>query len=313
MSPPAAGADEPYEFGWVRSPTGYEWVSDVTTDSRLTSGRRDMWLVPVAGDTSTRNERFEIPLLETEPLFRTFADIYSRHSPDDSVGLMESFRSFANRYGWLYVQELHSVRSDEEPDRPRLGESFTHWKAELWMFAPLVVLWDDVLGAGALGAGKLAARIYWRSRTAGRRVATLRWHDHWSQTEQDIAVETSSLSSELFRWLEEKPLVHPALHYLSRMVNNHLSSGIVPRIALPHAGTRAPHMRGTLAPKSLLQAMYLQLYWEIIGERRSRRCQECRQHFDATTRRSDAQTCSDRCRVRRHERAEREKRAVLAD
>lgn len=245
--------------------------------------------------------------LKSEPaLFRTFASL--RDAED-------VFATFAGRYGDLYDGD-HLVRDgkvlsqddglDEGPGFDGVGNTFAVWKAHRGLLAFALRLWDalnegrarDVIGTDLV----LKATPDDDIDDPARRLP-MRIQGRIGELLVDLGAHPSAIPAlgGAYSWLgyasktsSPEAIVRSALATLITEMCGSVD------VAMEVSSAQPGGLRLTFEVSSLIGAMWLQFALAVDGNREYRSCPVCGEWWDSTETRSDRQTCSDRCRKRRH-------------
>jgi len=250
------------------------------------------------------NETYR-PLRSKSALFRTFASLPDRES---------AFAEFAGSYGDLYdpdylVRDGRVLSPDDGLNESQgfdgLGNALAVWKAHRRLLAFALRLWD------ALSEGRA------RDVIGTDLVLTPTPRDN-EESAQQPAMRIQGRIGTMLVDLGAHPSAIPTvggeygwLGYASRtsspdvIVQSALATLITEMcgsvdVAMEISSAQPRGLRLTFEVSSLIGAMWLQFALAVDGNRKYRACPECGEWWDATETRSDRQTCSDRCRKRRH-------------
>lgn len=250
------------------------------------------------------NETYR-PLKSKPALFRTFASLPDRE---------EAFATFAGSYGDLYdpdylVRDGRVLSSDDGLDEGQgfdgLGNTLSVWRAHRRLLAFALRLWDalsegrarDVIGTD------LVLTPTPRDTEGSARQPSLKIQGRIGKMLVDLGAHPSAIPSlgGEYGWLayaskasSPEAMVQAALATLITEMCGSVDVAMEVRSAQPGG------LRLTFEVSSLIGAMWLQFALAVDGNRRFRCCPECGEWWDVTEARSDRQTCSDRCRKRRH-------------
>lgn len=250
------------------------------------------------------NETYR-PLKSELALFRTFASLTDRE---------EAFAKFAGTYGDLYdpdylVRDGRVLTSDDGLDESQgfdgLGNALAVWRAHRRLLAFALRLWD-ALSAGrardVIGTDLVLTPTPLDKDDAARQ-PSLRIQGRIGKMFVDLGADPSAIPTRggEYVWLgyatkasSPEAIVQSALATLITEMCGSVD------VAMEVSGAQPGGMRLTFEVSSLVGAMWLQFALAVDGNRRYRSCPECGEWWDATETRSDRQTCSDRCRKRRH-------------
>ena len=244
--------------------------------------------------------------LKSEPaLFRTFASLSDRE---------ETFATFASGYGDLYdpdylVRDGRVLSPDDGLEGGQgfdgLGNKLAVWRAHRRLLAFALRLWDalsegcarDVIGTD------LVLTPAPRDNGDSARQSTMRIQGRIGKMLVDLGAHPSAIPTRggEYGWLgyaskasSPEAIVQSALATLITEMCGSVD------VAMEVSGAQPGGLRLTFEVSSLIGAMWLQFALAVDGNRRYRSCPECGEWWDATETRSDRQTCSDRCRKRRH-------------
>jgi hypothetical protein len=217
--------------------------------------------------TGSNRKRHYGPLRRNPALHRTFCEI------SDDGKILE----FAATYGFLGYSSSRRIRKkDGSPGGLLVAESLDRWKSELTGMKRLIHLWELVQNKRYALLEALVSR-----EDDGLHMVLDRRRDIIAGPDSPVTRQWGT---------GDRATEEAALCYLADCINRKVAAGVNAR-ALPHYQKRI-----YLSPGSLLSAMWLMFFWEVIGEIRPHRCRMCGAWFDP--RRSTRKTCSDRCRKR---------------
>jgi hypothetical protein len=246
------------------------------------------------------------PLKSELALFRTFASL-----PDTE----DAFAAFAGRYGDLYDADYlvrngrvlsHDDGLDEGSGFDGVGNTFAVWRAHRGLLAFALRLWDalnegrsrDVIGADLV----LTATPDGVIDDSARRPC-MRIKGRIGKLQLALGVHPSAIPAigGEYSWLgyaskssSPDAILRSALATLITEMCGSVD------VAMEVSSAQAGGLRLTFEVSSLIGAMWLQFALAVDGNREYRSCPECGEWWDSTETRSDRQTCSDRCRKRRH-------------
>lgn len=260
----------PFEFSWNTCPDGYEWKR---------ADKNSPWtLVPASLRVEERR-----PLESNSGLFLSF-------SKQD--GTKESFKQFAQENGLLQSRLADSSH----------GEELVYWIEAFSTMRDVVSLWEAIESANI---ETLKKRI-----TAERGVLSCETYPDFIKRRGRVTYGGSYVlmlgayrgqEPDQFEYLNAARVV---LVYEINLGLRDLYESTKPMIIL----TRNSDLQLTLAPETLLAAMWLQLAQAASSHYALKLCPGCRNYFTAGAgnnprsgavgRRADAKVCSEACRKR---------------
>jgi hypothetical protein len=250
------------------------------------------------------NETYR-PLRSDSALFRAFASLPDRE---------DAFAAFARCYGDLYdpdylVRDGRVLSPDDGLDEGQgyegLGNALAVWRAHRRLLAFALRLWDALSEGRAhevIGTDLVLSPVA-RDGDDPTRQPSMRIQGRIGKMLVDLGAHPSAIPTfgREYGWLgyasrasSPEATVQSALATLITEM-----CGSV-HVAMEVGSGRPGGLRLTFEVSSLIGAMWLQFALAVDGNRRYRSCPECGEWWDATETRSDRQTCSDRCRKRRH-------------
>lgn len=225
----------------------------------------DEWLVPrIPEDTCAESGNpFDTPCLH-----RKFPIVLQ--GSDD---LLE----FAGAWGWLTPQPVHLFDCSIAGPRPLLfGESVSEWQIAAIHMQRAIHMWDAI-------------------RSHNSRL--LRKFVHWAGNEArvdfvDGPVQGFRITENYSSILRTGDLIGPALVWLGETITGHLHAAVSPAFQFDTSLSLQPQVR----VDSLLSALWLQLYSEIVSHKRlpvKCKAPDCPRWFTAI--RSTKEFCSEKC------------------
>jgi hypothetical protein len=297
-----ASTRSPIRYRWFRAEAGYGWMPVKLAASSLIEGGKRVrlrsqgdWLL-VEQDRSERNpvRRFYEPPQE---LFETFAKLGES---------MEEIKAFADMFGQLGFETGRGKLGFEDDAVSGInwhGEQLSSWQQAIAQMRDVVALWRALLKARDGETDELSLYVDWDPGWDGDRgrVSVFRNPRHknagagWRSWFGDH-------TDGVFRTSVRGDLIRPAEEFLREELIQHLSSSISVGFDRSEANKKLVRWFG---PKSLLDLMWLQFADALTGEVEFRPCKHCgrliRISPDADGSRTHKLTCSDKCRVQRHQ------------
>lgn len=247
---------------WDRSNAGYEWHTDEG-------------VVRLIEKAETTNYVCYEPL-SIPTLFLQFAEL----NPDDSNSLLQ----FANKYGPLCIPASVTPVMSSPP-----GETLEFWQTELIGIKNLVNLWQ---WQKTNNLAMLNQVITWE-RSQGESPPAV-WYA-FNDEEPQLVTEHPSILSRF------KPgdVLFPALHLIANTVMGKLRDWPVdPFLFVTPQGELVQRF----VPKTLLAAIWFQVFQAVSGEKRFKRCDVCQLWEDVTDKKATWRRhteCATRERMRK--------------
>ena len=251
------------------------------------------------------NETYR-PLKSEPALFRAFASLPDRE---------DAFAAFARSYGDLYdpdylVRDGRVLSPDDGLDEGQgfdgLGNALTVWRAHRRLLAFALRLWDALNEGRArdvIGTDLVLTPTPRRQRGTHASALDANPGSHRDdaggsrsppERDSDPRRRIRLARLRLERTSSPETTVQSALATLITEMCGSVD------VAMEISSAQPGALRLTFEVSSLIGAMWLQFALAVDGNRKYRSCPECGEWWDATETRSDRQTCSDRCRKRRH-------------
>jgi len=255
------------------------------------------WLVTVE---PRPHVRLYFPLEEEPGLYRKFARL--RFDQD-------SILRFANHYGELGAQTVPLKgppwRAGQLETRYYEGESLHRWRLEIQEMRDTLELWDSLGGRdGEPDIRRLKQLIVWNGEYVWYLPGGFKAHrEFYSKYDrplgpselddvirdfgravfyQTLIAGPGSQDWFLKEWLAKHDVIGPARQQLAVTINRKLRGSVSPLVQLLGKPNQGQTLHTTLVPRTLLAAMWLQLYFDITGKRRLKQCIICGTYFDAT-------------------------------
>jgi hypothetical protein len=299
-------ANDVFDFRWSVPEDGYRWVQACVYVTQGEASRLEdvsRWVLTSGLATGMHYRKWQYaPLQNNSGLFRTFAQLPMENR--------DAILEFANRYGQLGIGRLTDieVEQDQKIVAGFWGETWEDWKQAIEEMRRAVEVWRLVDARDRVGLSRLIRRknelwIY-DSHPELRDV----------ETPEAFAVPPPGRVSEkidpVLDLFTPDDVFTPAEFLVQRWINQHLKGRATPQLRYdPDRGRRVLQ----IIPESLLSAMWLQFARWIDGDRKFRRCKECGEWFEISTKgdgfRVNREFCSDRCKSKdyrdRKQRAQR--------
>ena len=277
------------EFKWNVPRRGYRWELGEESDA-FSEGEHLLVLTDGYPYGISRSMARQIrPLQMDLALHRNFAEV-----PPER----ESILVFANEYGRLggkkeiEVEILHP-RNPEGHIRVT-GESFKAWRKEIDEIGKAIRAWDTV----ASDEGETLPLLFCDAcREFYFDQAQADEGEFNGDTEAGF-IDYETLPPEYREQISLGDFFHPAVFYVTNAVERHLTSSLLLLDITPSPNEK-DKLRTSVAPDSLLAAMWCLFAVEIQQGVKYQKCRQCGKWFlqDATAGRP-RMYCSDTCRVR---------------
>jgi hypothetical protein len=307
------------DFVWTVNVGGYRWVRARPLslgDAVDEEAPEADYLVeqPADGKTGYKVRSYQ-PLIDEPALFLTFAALES--SP-------EQIRDFATRFGllgdnltqtiadagrqWGDMTVSHTVNGHEIVHRVGLGELLSDWRQELRDMREAVEIWH-MAEAGD--------------------TTSLSRHIRWSDDKKAVGYESDPArpiaapyhakllaSPEHGAWaldvLPPGDVIGPALLFVQRVINEHLSPRASPQLSWD---VRRGRPRLQVKPVGLIGALWLQFAQAVHGQVEYRSCRECGKWFEIhpDIARSNRLFCSTACRSKAYRKRQEQARRLHAE
>lgn len=277
--------NEEYNADWFVPVHGYQWKQPTSKKTEQT----DDWILSEAiSPTETRGLRKakdkRIDLLDLPAgLFLLFAHLDPTR---------EGIQQFANQYGLLGLSANEQVNERETSSQPasRKGESLGEWRQQVEEMKDVVTLWD------ALQENDRQALGFHLHREATK--------PHFEQSPSTDGKETTYTVyfTSFCNWNMADDPVLPAANLVAKLVNKHLEP-VKHSLQLrpdPKLGEDSLKLAPRFMPKTLYQAIWIQLAAAIAEGRSLKKCVECTRWFAVNPKapQTKLEFCSDACRVR---------------
>ena len=263
---------DPFIFQWARNTAGYEWVNG--------SYDEDVHLIP-RDEPGMGIDVYEPPI----GLFLEFADLSANK---------KAIQEFASHYGDLFnsyglsdlaIPESWMREQSHTFQKWPAGQSLEAWKTDIGDMRNLVAFWDDIRHKRLTNLKKIIKRT--------DRDISYSINGRW------VLLEHSDFDWRVYRFAP-KDILLPAKFALQAEINRRLRA---PRTLTFSrlAFTPENDQRIIFRPSNLLAGLWLQFAQAVTGKFRLRECAFCRKPFQIGPggRKSNAQTCSDKCKLAR--------------
>jgi hypothetical protein len=233
------------------------------------------------------------PLVDTPDLFLKFARL---HGADDAVGAM---------VGW--VRAYGALGHGERPYQPGSPQQYRQFWDAVDEAASVLAKYEAVLNDDEDKAESLCLEKFPFGGSAGRLVKNLR------DIPPDLALEiVTETTAETVEKACDGDYLRYALETATEAVEYMVRNYCVPSLRVEDGSRDASGVTAGWDFKSLLGAMYLQMYWLMASGSELARCEYCglllslaRPNPEGRKRRSDRRFCGDACR-QAHHRAKKE-------
>lgn len=276
-----APSEQPLEetkFEWYVFEDKFEWRRCTVKDGLTLS-----FLCPKRGGCG----RIAYDPLAHAELFDRFSRLYSP----------ESIVAFADQYGWLGLDGNYGPEFDG-----CFGEDLGQWMHQISEMRIVLELWD-LIQANDVRA--LKEFIHWREGYVefccrllqGGEIRGVQRTPKTGFRYEVIA--HSHLYGRHFATWKRGEVSRPATLFVTNIVNNALRGQISSVAVLDSDGTLTPYYN----PTCLLAALWLQIYQQITGQTKFRRCGICGNRMDVTKNRRHKrvhESCSHRMRMQRY-------------
>lgn len=267
-------------FEWKRPLAGHTWFDK----SGQNTDENKLFLIPKTGGSFAYGQGYIgiNPMSERE-LFRKFANLKANQ---------DSIRKFADKYGWLGV--------DEELNGSLWGESIIKWKTHIREMQNLLEIWECV-GTEPPDVLRLEQLIK-VDRTGAR--------EHWfyplpeGKMDSIISIEEGEYqaiwnrSSPSEALVKQHGIVGAAWVFLVWTMNRYLHDSVAPNLYYLSTGLGVTLK---LRPRRLLGALWLQFAQTITHTRSFTRCEVCGSFIALEKgRRKTRRYCGSACRARQH-------------
>jgi hypothetical protein len=275
-----APSEQPLEetkFEWYVFEDGFEWKRCTVKDGPTLS-----FLCPKNGG---RAQTAYDPLAHTE-LFDQFSRLYSP----------ESIMTFADKYGWLGLHGNYGPEYDG-----CYGEARVEWTHQISEMRIVLELWDLIQ---AEDVRALKEFIHWRERHVEFCCRLLegggiRGCPKVPKTGFRFDIIAQDGFGRHFPTWKRGEVLRPATLFVATTVNGALRRQISSTAVFDKDGALRPYY----SPTCLLAALWLQVYQQITGQTKFRRCGICGSRMDVTNNRSHKRVhdrCSHRMRMQRY-------------
>jgi hypothetical protein len=283
--PTLAHPPEDFQFNWLAQSGSFTWreaslnlyPNPWQDSAELSPLQSDFLLIPPSPERRLRVYR---PLEDVPELFDTFSRLNSK----------DEISEFAGKFGQIGLQNYDARLCSQG------FELLSSWRRHIDLMRATIGVFD--LNAAA-DSKEIASLIRWQGNTAffccrieGDRLIGC--------PQPDKGTLSMVLSDNALRAGDYD---HAAQVFLSRVIDLSLKKQVSPRLVSLGTGKK---MRPYFYPSSLLAAMWLQVYWMILGETRFRRCDICQRRMDVTENRTNKRvhkSCSDREKMQRYYRS----------
>jgi len=272
---------EVFDFAWQVATGGYQWVRTQAEPEPLGSEKEGFFLT---AHTPPFTGRRYAPLQQYPALFRVFIE-----TPPTQEGIL----AFADQYGLLGDKITTQIILPNK--QGAWGEVLQDWQIELAALKHAVVLWDLVQTGNV---ERLAAHIIWKEQGV-----TYDSHPEYPSdkgpigdvhTQEWIAIEHEP---DMLARFQPGDVGQPALYYVQRVVNRHLTGRVSPRVLWNREHTE---LGLYMVPSGLIGALWLQFAQAIAGHKQYHRCEYCDTWFEVSLEASRPTRvyCSDACRFK---------------
>jgi hypothetical protein len=213
---------------------------------------------------------------------------------------------FADDYGLL------GLVTEGPPDAGERPETVVDWAGQIWEMRTAVDLWlmvqqEDVdnltmhfqVVTNPPGQRSVVFRSLYDAQLAhkeGLFQEILNLQAFGIPTQETIA--STALNPEMVEVFENCDLLAAARRFLAQKVNGHLPRPFHGQLTVDAGGTR---LEWDVIPRSLIDALWLQLAQAISAGKTYRECKECGSWFEVSPEakhRSNRRFCSDSCRTK---------------
>jgi hypothetical protein len=294
-----AMVEELFEFQWQLNETGYRWLKTQSQNIGKRVGNTDLFLTDRVPLGSKYGMIQYSPLKDHTALFRLFAET----EPTED-GILE----FANEYGLLGgdLQDMIPVKSlGEGKSAAGIGETLRSWKNEIFTLRRAVTLWDL---AEENDVEELSKIIHW----TGPRTVVYEYGRDPKKEKDEVSKywagysliamdegERKRVHPELIDRFQYGELNLPVRYYIQKIINDRLKGLVFPQMLWERNRNR---LSLYFVPSSLLGALWLQFAQAIDGDKKYRKCQECRKPYEISpeTARTSKLFCSNACRSKNY-------------
>ena len=271
-----------FDFSWSVA-EGYEWFAPSKAE-RLSDAPGAGWVLREVPNQAARSYQ---PLTDATGLFRTFAS-----AKPTKAGVL----AFANEYGLLGTERYLDPDPREVPDalatEPVVGERLSDWIAHLLVMKDAVEVWDLVATKNEAGLKKLQRSRKLFTEASGHRLAERaaveRQHDEYTS-------DGFELRHSYYRSPKSGSLLQDAWDFVIDTADQHLEETGV-QMTMTRGSTQHT-ARFSIAPSSLLAAMWVQFAEAVSEQKTYERCRQCGTPFEVSTAQTGARTnrrfCSD--------------------
>ena len=291
--------DELYEFSWTRNESGYRWLRTRSAIDGKTGRSPELFLTDGNPVGPTYGNPRYLPLEDHTALFRIFAD-----TDPTEEGILE----FANKYGFLGHDPSISIPIKLPNDGGEvlgLGESIQSWKKEISIILTAVTLWDL---AESNDIKELKKFIHWKGKHTviyKFGIKSIKRKGKWPKFQVGRSIiamdenENDRFRPELMARFRPGDLNHPARCHVQNMINDRIEGLVSSRMLWESERDR---LSLYFVPSSLLGAMWLQFAQAIDGDKKYRRCQECRKPYEISPEKARTSKfyCSNACRSKNY-------------
>lgn len=284
---------EVFDFAWQVATGGYQWVQTEAAPAPFGTEEKGWFLTACTPPFTARRYA---PLQQYPTLFRTFIE---------TPPMQEGILAFANRYGMLGGNiSTHIILPNKKGAQ---GELLKDWQEELSYLKRAVTLWDMVEAGNVEG---LARHIIWKEtedKEKKEKLVSVSYDSHPElpldqappgEGEWHISASiATSREPELLSRFQPGDVGQPALYYVQKVVNDHLTGRLSPRLLWNQERTQ---LGLYMAPNGLIGALWLQFAQAISGNKRYHQCEYCGTWFEVSLEASRPTRvyCSDACRFK---------------
>lgn len=280
-----------FDFTWQVATGGYQWVRTEAAPEPLASEKEGLFLTAYTPPFTARRYA---PLQQYPALFRAFIE-----TPPTQEGIL----AFANQYGLLGDKITTQIILPNK--QSAWGELLQDWQGELSGLKQAFLLWDMVQAGNLEG---LARHIVWKETETEKKekviIVSYDSHPEFSfgkappsvrQNRETIA--HSQAQPEFFSQFQSGDVGQPALYYVQRVINRHLTGRVSPRVLWNREHTE---LGLYMVPSGLIGALWLQFAQAITGHKQYHRCEYCGTWFEVSLEASRPTRvyCSDACRFK---------------
>jgi hypothetical protein len=278
-----------------------------------------MWLIGrfdiSEGELQPYNPLGKNKLTVDKPAYRVFSDlqrsqeVHEGHYLDDT---RKRFKDFADKYGLLFGRESRKVDSTAQSiDGSReteysiyWGETFDQWKKQIRDMQEVLRLWDLLHSDhNEPDFEALEKVVYWdgdfalynpSGETGVFHGLPEKYHDYrkgqggvYSDLllllgDRYVIPLTDFPAVLLDPSMRHQALVNLANRYIKKRINEKLKGRVDLCLEIDETHEESTRLSTSTVPRDLLTAMWLQLYQEVAGTRKTRKCLVCGRWFNAT-------------------------------